>query len=170
MKFWFLGLEKWSNGYKHLLLIQKIQILFPEPLSGGSQLSVILAPRNIAPPSRFYRHCMQASGHTHVYTKRENIVFKDREYRFSSVVMKLRSEVVQTKYMSYSIKMYNYIIIYIYICTCVYILIFMYMCVYIEKEVWSFHINVNRICMFYHWTAWSVHTILWVSVTHVVIV
>lgn len=55
-----------------------------------------------------------------------------------SLVMSLRPKVVQTKYMSYSIKSYIYdflYIIYIYIHTCVYIHIFVHIYVYIKKDV-----------------------------------
>lgn len=36
-----MGLEKWLNSEAHLLLLLKIQVQFPELMSGGSQQPVV---------------------------------------------------------------------------------------------------------------------------------
>lgn len=125
-----------------MLLLQNIQILFPEPLSGGSQLPVIIAPKDLASPfgicRQFMQSCVYRQAFTHRYTWRRKLLFLKTENMDSlhqSLVMRLRSKFIHSKYMSYSTKIYIYDFLYI---------IYMHMYIDTHKErCISFHVSVN---------------------------
>jgi hypothetical protein len=87
----FYGLKRWIHDKEQLLLLQRTSVHFSTPTSGGSQLPIIPAPRNLSSSCDLHRHlpiCMCITHtHTHTHTQTEG-GRENRQIKISNGLLK----------------------------------------------------------------------------------